>query len=93
MELLHTVICVMAAAISSVAFGIRSNMLRRDVVSWPSAPTVVWLVNFAVSVALGAYVVAVIDGYAPSSGESWILVILTLYSVVYLINLTRQVRD
>lgn len=91
--MLHTILCAVGAAVSSVAFGIRSNMLRSEVESWPSAPTLVWLVNFVVSVGLGAYVVAVIEGYAPSSAEFWLMVVLSLYSVVYLVNLTRQVRE
>lgn len=81
-----------AAAVASIAFGLRAQMLKPALTSWPDAPACVAWAAVALSIVLGCYVVAVLDGYRASTGEAAILTALAAYAVLLWLNLLRQVR-
>lgn len=85
-------ICASAAALAAIFLGLRAQMLKPMLASWPDAPRCVRYATFALSAVLGAYTVAVIDGYAPSTGEAVILSALAAYAILLWLNLYRQVR-
>ncbi len=82
----------LAAAVASVFLGLRAQMLKPALTSWPDAPACVAWSTAALSIVLGGYVVAVVDGYRASSGEAAILTALAAYAALLWVNLLRQVR-
>lgn len=85
-------LCASFAAIAAIFLGLRAQMLKPVLESWPDAPRCVRYATFALSAILGGYTVAVINGYDPSSGEAVILASLAAYAVLLWLNLYRQVR-
>jgi hypothetical protein len=82
----------MAAAVASAAMGLRAQMLKPALTSWPDAPACVAWSAVGVSIVLGCYVVAVVDGYRATTGEAAILTAFAVYAVLLWVNLLRQVR-
>lgn len=85
-------VCASLAAIAAIFLGLRAQMLKPILASWPDAPRCVRWATFALSIMLGAYTVAVINGYPPSTGEAVLLFALAAYAVLLWLNLYRQVR-
>lgn len=85
-------IAFVAAVVAAIFLALRAEMLKPGMSSWPDSPLCVRLATFALSAVLGAYAVAIIDGYAPSSGEAGILSVLAVYAFLLWVNLYRQVR-
>ena len=85
-------LCASLAAIAAIFLGLRAQMLKPGLESWPDAPRCVRFSTLGLSIMLGAYTVAVVNGYAPSSGEAFILATLAAYAVLLWLNLYRQVR-
>jgi hypothetical protein len=85
-------IAALSAAAAGMFLGLRAQMLKPHLSSWPDAPLCVRYSTFGLSAVLGGYTVAVINGYQPSSGEAVILSSLALYSGLLWLNLYRQVR-
>jgi len=81
-----------AACVAAVFLALRAEMLKPKMASWPDSPMCVRLATFALSAVLGAYAVAIVDGYAPTSGEAAILSALASYAFLLWLNLFRQVR-
>lgn len=87
-----SLICALCATGAAIFLGLRAQMLKPALSSWPDAPRCVRWSSFALSAVLGAYTVAVVDGYRPSSGEAVILAALATYAFLLWVNLYRQVR-
>lgn len=85
-------IAALSAACAAMFLGLRAQMLKPSLSSWPDAPRCVRYSTFALSAILGAYTVAVIDGYRPQSGEAVILASLAAYAFLLWANLYRQVK-
>lgn len=85
-------VCASAAAIAAIFLGLRAQMLKPILESWPDAPRCVRYATFGLSAILGGYTVAVVNGYPPSTGEAVILLSLAAYAVLLWLNLYRQVR-
>lgn len=86
------VICGFAAAAAATFLGLRAQMLKPDITIWPDAPLCVRYSTFGLSAVLGAYVVGIVNGYQPSSGEAVILISLAIYGGLLWLNLLRQVQ-
>lgn len=86
------VVCASLASIAAIFLGLRAQMLKPMLSSWPDAPRCVRVSTLGLSIVLGAYTVAVVDGYRPSSGEAFILASLAAYAFLLWLNLIRQVR-
>lgn len=65
-------------------------MLRPELATWPESPRCVRWASFVLSISLGAYVVAVAQGYPPTTGEVGILAPLAAYAFLLWVNLMRQ---
>lgn len=87
-----SLISAISAAAAAMFLGLRAQMLKPALSSWPDAPRCVRYSTFALSAVLGAYTVAVVDGYRPQSGEAVILTALAAYAFLLWVNLYRQVR-
>ena len=85
-------LCASMATVAAIFLGLRAQMLKPILESWPDAPKCVRYATFALSAVLGGYTVAVINGYAPSTGEAVILFALASYAALLWLNLYRQVR-
>ena len=85
-------IAATSAAVAAVFLGLRAQMLKPILGSWPDAPRCVLYASFALSAVLGAYPVAVMNGYLPSTGEAAILPVLAVYAFLLWLNLYRQAR-
>lgn len=86
------VIAAFSASAAAMFLGLRAQMLKPALCSWPDAPRCVRYASFGLSTVLGAYTVAVVNGYRPASGETIILVALAVYAGLLWVNLYRQVR-
>lgn len=81
------------AAAAAMFLGLRAQMLKPGMTSWPDAPRCVRYSTFCLSAILGSYAVAVtLSGYEASSGEAIILTALAGYGGLLWMNLYRQVR-
>lgn len=80
------------AVVAAIFLALRAEMLKPGMTSWPDSPMCVRLSTFALSAVLGAYAVAIVDGYDPTSGEAGILTALAAYAFLLWLNLFRQVR-
>jgi small-conductance mechanosensitive channel len=87
-----SVFSALCATAASAFFGLRAQMLKPSLRSWPDAPAAVAWVTIALSIILGCYVVAVVDGYRATTGEAAILFVLAVYAGLLFGNLLRQVR-
>tara|TARA_R110002051_G_scaffold161835_4_gene233455 strand:- start:609 stop:896 length:288 start_codon:yes stop_codon:yes gene_type:complete len=87
-----SIVCGLAATAAATFIGLRAQMLKPNVTSWPDAPLCVRYSTFGLSAVLGGYVVGVVNGYQPSSGEAVILVALAIYGGLLWLNLLRQVQ-
>jgi hypothetical protein len=87
-----SLVAAMAAAVASVALGLRAQMLKPRLTSWPDAPACVAWATVGLSIVLGGYVVAIVDGYRATTGEAAIALALAAYAVLLWLNLLRQVR-
>lgn len=85
-------ICITAAVVAAIFLGLRAQMLKPDLTTWPEAPRCVRWATFLLSAVLGAYAVATVDGYRPTTGEAVILVALAGYAFLLWFNLFRQVQ-
>lgn len=85
--------CALCATAASAFLGLRAQMLKPALTSWPDAPACVAWATVALSIVLGGYVVAIVDGYRASTGEAAILLTLAVYSGLLFVNLLRQVRQ
>jgi hypothetical protein len=81
-----------AACVAATFLALRAEMLKPGMSSWPDSPACVRWASFALSACLGAYAVAIVDGYPPSTGEAGLLVALAGYAFLLWLNLFRQVR-
>jgi len=88
-----SLVCALSAAAAACFLGLRAQMLKPVLSSWPDAPRCVRWSSFGLSAVLGGYVVAVVNGYPPSTGEAVLLVALATYSGLLWLNLFRQVRE
>src|SRR5690606_8366720 len=86
-------ICALSATVAGCFLGLRAQMLKPFLPSWPDAPRCVRQATFALSAVLGGYVVAVVNGYPPSTGEAVLLVALAAYAFLLWLNLYRQARS
>lgn len=88
-----SLIAAIMAVLAAVFLGLRAQMLKPGVTSWPDAPRCVRYSTFCLSAVLGSYAVAVLlSGYEASSGEAVILTALAGYGGLLWVNLYRQVR-
>lgn len=85
-------IAFVAAVGAAVFLALRAEMLKPTMGSWPDSPACVRYATFALSACLGAYAVAIIDGYPASTGEAGLLSALAIYAFLLWLNLLRQVR-
>lgn len=86
------ILAAAAAALAAFFLGLRAQMLKPSLCSWPDAPRCVRYATFGLSAVLGAYTVSVVNGYQPTSGEAVILMALAAYAALLWVNLYRQVR-
>lgn len=90
--MLLSLVAALSAAAAGMFLGLRAQMLKPHLSSWPDAPLCVRYSTFGLSAVLGGYTVAVINGYQASSGEAVILAALAAYGGLLWLNLYRQVR-
>lgn len=81
------------AMTSSVALGLRANMLKPHVNSWFTAPTAIWLLLMLLSVALAVAAISIVRTGGTTGRELIVYVASALSSVAMLINLVRQPLD
>lgn len=83
-----------SAIAAAVFLGLRAQMLKPDMTSWPEAPGCIRWACFGLSIVLGAYAVAVLmDGHRASLAETLILAALCGYAALMWLNLYRQFRQ
>lgn len=87
-----SIIAGTGAVLALVFLGLRAQMLKPGMTSWPDAPRCVRWASFILSAIMGSYVVALFDGYRASSGEAIILPALAAYAGLLWVNLYRQAR-
>ena len=88
-----SLIAAFMAAAASMFLGLRAQMLKPGMTSWPDAPRCVRVSTFCLSAILGSYAAAVtLSGYQASSGEVVIVTALAIYGGLLWLNLYRQVR-
>lgn len=88
-----SLIAAFMAAAAAVFLGLRAQMLKPGMNSWPDAPRCVRYSTFCLSAILGSYAAAVtLSGYRASSGEVVILTALAGYGFLLWVNLYRQAR-
>lgn len=85
-------IAALASAAAAMFLGLRAQMLKPHLESWPDAPRCVRFSTFGLSAVLGAYTIAVVNGYEASTGEAFVLSALAAYAGLLWLNLYRQVR-
>jgi len=91
--MLLSLIAAGMAILAAVFLGLRSQMLKPGMTSWPDAPRCVRYSTFCLSAVLGSYAVAVtLSGYRASSGEVVILTALAVYGGPLWVNLFRQLQ-
>lgn len=87
-----SIIAGFSAALAMAFLGLRAQMLKPDMASWPDAPRCVRWASFVLSAAMGSYVVAIVNGYPASTGEAAIFPLIAGYSGLLTINLYRQIK-
>ncbi len=86
-----TDICAaLAALFSSVALGLRANMLKPHVESWWTPPTRVWLSLSALSVALGVAALSIAFGNHATGREMLVYLASAVSSTIMLVNLATS---
>lgn len=91
--MLLSLIAAVMAILAAVFLGLRSQMLKPGMTSWPDAPRCVRYSTFCLSAVLGSYAAAVtLSGYQASSGEVVILTALAVYGGLLWVNLFRQLQ-
>lgn len=85
-------IAAMSAAAAAIFLGLRAQMLKPILSSWPDAPRCVRYATFGLSVVLGGYTVHICNGGQATASEALILFALAAYGGLLWLNLFRQVR-
>lgn len=88
--MLLTIVAVGCAVTAAVFLHLRAQMLRPELATWPESPRCVRWASFFLSLSLGTYVIAVLQGYRPTMGEVGILIPLAAYAFLLWVNLMRQ---
>lgn len=85
-----TLWCLICAGFAGASFGLRANMMKPEVKTWPTRPLPVRLATVSVAIVLWAYVFSVVNGdYRPTQGEAALLPVLALYGGVTFVYLFR----
>lgn len=87
-----SVIAGLGASLGMAFLGLRAQMLKPAMASWPDAPQCVRWASFGLSAILGSYVAALFDGYRASAWEALIVWALAAYAGLLWVNLYRQAR-
>ena len=82
----------LGATLAMVFLGLRAQMLKPVMASWPDAPRCVRWASFGLSALMGSYGAALIDGHRASSWEAVILLAIAAYAGLLWVNLYRQAR-
>lgn len=89
-----TLMDIISASAGGLAFGwlaIRANMLKPGFDSWCSAPTLVWAALLLLAVTCGVVALSIVrTGVHATPREALLLVVLSVTSLVMLVNLHRQ---
>lgn len=86
-------IAALSAAAAAIFLGLRAQMLKPILSSWPDAPRCVRYATFGLSVVLGGYTVHICNGGRATASEALILFALASYGFLLWFNLFRQVRE
>lgn len=86
-----SLLAAVASTVAMICLGLRANMLKPDMASWPDSPRCVRWASFFLSVVFGGYAsVLWFAGHkAPTEGAG-LATAVAVYSVFLWINIVRQ---
>lgn len=89
MNALDAVVAALAG-LGSVSLGLRSQMLKPHLGRWPDAPRIVQLAVFQLSLIMGGYAAAVINGHSATPTEACLVASVAIAGVTLWLNLEGQ---